>query len=175
MRDNIYVALALVFLPMSLMSVGGGQSVIPDVHRQVVQGYQWITEAQFVTDYAISRMAPGPGSLIAALIGYHVAGLAGAVVASVAIFLPSSLLVYGLARIWARYRGAPWQRAVEAGLAPVAAGLILAAALTLFRAAPGGWLAIGVGLATALVVFATEINPLVPLTAGAGLFLLLGS
>jgi chromate transporter len=119
-------------------------------------------------------MAPGPTSLIVTLIGWQAAGLVGAAVATVAIFLPSSLLVLLLARIWARYRGAKWQKAVEQGLAPVAAGLILAGSLTLFRAASGGALAWGVALVATVVIMVTEFNPLYLIGAGALVFLMAG-
>lgn len=175
MRDNIYVTLLLVFAPLSLLSVGGGQAVLPDIHRQVVTAHGWLNEATFLADYAISKMAPGPTSLIVTLIGWQVAGFAGAAVATVAIFLPSSILVYALARIWARYRGAPWQKAVEQGLAPVAAGLILAGSLTLFRAASGGWLASVVAIASTAVMMTLDFNPLLLIGAGATVFLLLGA
>ena len=94
-----------MFVPLSLVSVGGGQSVVAGIHYQVVEQHHWLTEPQFVEAFAISRMAPGPGSLLVTLIGWDIAGWWGALVASVGIFLPSSLLVYGLARVWARYRG----------------------------------------------------------------------
>jgi chromate transporter len=131
-----------------------------------------MTDGQFLALFALSRMAPGPDSLLASLIGWEVRGWAGAVVASVGIFLPSSVLVYGLARLWARYRGAPWQRAVEHGLAPVAAGMILAAAGVLLRSAEGGWLAWAVALASAAVLLATRLSLFILLGAGALAFLL---
>lgn len=174
MRDDPLLALLLIMAPLSLLSVGGGQAILPEVHAQVVLAHHWIDEATFVADFAISKMAPGPTSLIVTLIGWQVAGLAGAAVATVAIFVPSSLLVLALARIWARYRGAPWQKAVERGLAPVAAGLILAGSLTLFRAASGGLLAWGVAVLATAIMLVTDINPLVLIAGGAAIFLVAG-
>ena len=138
MRAGVLLALFAVFAPISLTTIGGGQGVLSEIHRQTVVEHGWLTEEGFLTVFALSRLAPGPGSLLVTLIGWEVAGWSGAVVASVAIFVPSSLLLYGLARIWARHRGARWQRAIEAGLAPVAAGLILAATVTLLEATRGG-------------------------------------
>jgi chromate transporter len=174
MFEGRVVQLLLVFVPLSLLSVGGGQSVVTDMHRQVVDVHHWLTEAQFVADYAISRTSPGPGSLLVTVIGWQVAGWPGALAATFGIFVPSSVLVYGLARVWARHRGARWVRAVEQGLAPVAAGMMLAATFTLFRAQGGNWLGIGLGLATAGVALTTRINPLVMVAVGAVLFLIRG-
>ncbi len=168
---NVLVSLAVLFAPLSLVSVGGGQTLVAEIHRQVVANHHWLTESQFVDAFAISRMAPGPGTLLVTLIGWRVAGFAGAVVASIAIFLPTSLLVYGLARIWARYRGARWQLALEAGLRPVAAGMILASGLVLIEALDGGWLARGIAVASTGVLLATRVNPLLLMAGGAVVFI----
>ncbi|HYZ62578.1 MAG TPA: chromate transporter [Acetobacteraceae bacterium] len=170
MRDDVLWTLLAIFVPLSFTTIGGGQGIVAEIHRQVMlQG--WMPEQQFVYDFALSRLAPGPGSLLVTLIGWQVAGWAGALVASVAIFLPSSLLLYGLARLWARYRGRPWQRAVERGLAPVAAGLILAASLTVLEAAQGGWIAWSVALCSTLALPFTRLSPFVVLGLGGLVFL----
>ncbi len=171
--SDLGLALLRVFVPLSLVSVGGGQSVVAGIHHQVVEQHHWLTEAQFVDAFAISRMAPGPGSLLVTLIGWHVAGLWGTVVASIGIFAPSSLLVYGLARVWARYRGARWQLALEAGLQPVAAGMILAAGFVLLQALEGGWLARGIAVAATAALTVVRINPLLLMAAGAAVFVAL--
>ena len=163
--------LLAIFTPLSLITVGGGQSVVADIHRQVVEVHGWMTDNQFLDLFALSRITPGPGSLLVTLIGWHVAGLAGALVASFAIFVPSSILVYGLARLWTRHQGSAWTRAIEAGLLPVAAGMILAASFTILRAAEGGWWAWGVALASTVLLMFTRMNPLVMLAIGGGIFL----
>ena len=170
MRAAVLWALLAVFGPLSFATIGGGQGIVTEIHRQAVTEQGWIPEAMFVTDFALSRMAPGPGSLLVTLIGYQAAGWTGALVASIGIFLPSSVLLYGLARIWARYRGRPWLAAVERGLAPVAAGLILAATLTVLRATGGGWMAwVVAGMSTALLS-TTRMSPFVTLAMGAIVF-----
>lgn len=171
MRAGLLLGLLAVFGPLSLTTIGGGQGLTSEIHRQTVLEHGWLTEQQFLYAFALSRLSPGPGSLMVTLIGWDVAGWAGALAASVAIFLPSSLLLYGLARVWARYRGRPWQRAVERGLAPVAAGLILAASLTVLEAAHGGWLAWIVALASTAVLAVTRVSPFLMLGAGAAIFL----
>lgn len=86
MRDNIYLQLIAVFAPLSLLSIGGGQSVIADINQQAVAIHGWMTQREFIDLFAISRAAPGPGSLLATLIGWKEADWAGAVVASLALF-----------------------------------------------------------------------------------------
>ncbi len=121
--------------------------------------------------YALLVMQVGLTSFGGGVSGWQ-AGLQGAVVATLAIFLPSSLLLYLLARIWARYRGRPSQRAVERGLAPIAAGLILAAALTVLQAAQGGWRAWAVAGTATIVLTLSRVSPFLLLGAGALVFLL---
>jgi chromate transporter len=173
MDDNTLWQLLLVFLPLSFLSIGGGQSVVADMHRQAVMVHGWMTDQQFLDLYALSRMAPGPGSLLASLVGWRVSGWPGAIVASIGIFVPSSVLIYGLARLWARYQGARWQKAVERGLAPVAAGMILATVFVLLRSSEGGWLAWAVAMVSAAVLLLTRLSPFIVLGGGAAAFLLL--
>jgi len=171
MRDNPLLALLVTFAPLSLASIGGGLSILSDIQHQSVDVHHWLTQAQFLDDFGISRAAPGPNTLIVTLIGWQVAGWAGAAVASVAIFVPSSVLVYGLARLWRRYRGAPWQAKIERGLAPIAAGLILAGALNVLRTAEGGWLAWAVAGASTLALLRFQrLSPFALLGLGALVF-----
>jgi len=121
------LSILLVFLPLSLATIGSGQSAVAEMHRQIVDVHHWMNAAQFVDAFALSRLAPGPGSLLATLIGWQIAGFWGAIAATVGIFGPTALLIYGVAHIWSRFEGARLLRALERGLRPVAAGMILAA------------------------------------------------
>ena len=89
------LALVLVFGPLSLFSIGGGASLLAEIEHQAVAVHHWTTQREFADLFAISRAAPGPGTMLSALIGWKVAGWAGALTATVALYLPSSLLVYG--------------------------------------------------------------------------------
>lgn len=129
------LGLILVFAPLSLLSFGGGQAIIADMQHQTVAVHGWMTDSQFVDLFALARAAPGPGTLIVALIGWQVAGLAGAIVAGLAIYVPSSIIVYGVTRWWHRHRSTEWHAALERGLAPIAVGLIFAGVLAVAQAA----------------------------------------
>lgn len=167
------LALALVFAPLSLLSIGGGASLLAEIEHQSVSVHAWTTQREFADLFAISRAAPGPGTMLSTLIGWKVAGLAGALTATIALYLPSSLLVYGLARLWGRWRGSVWHSAVERGLSPIAAGLILAGGLAVLRVSPGGpavWVA--TALSTALILSRPLLHPLVLFFAGGAVFAL---
>ncbi len=92
--------LSLIFLPLSLVSIGGGPAVLAEMQHQAVAVRGWMTDREFLDLFAISRAAPGPGALIATLVGWKAAGWVGALTVSVAFFLPTSLLAYGVAHVW---------------------------------------------------------------------------
>ena len=82
---NPLLALASTFALMSLFAVGGANSAIPEMHRVAVEVQHWLTDKQFADVYAISQLSPGPNVLIVTLIGYSVAGVPGALVATLAM------------------------------------------------------------------------------------------
>jgi chromate transporter len=127
--------LCLLFGGASLMSIGGGNSVVPEVELQAVGTYHWLTSGQFADLFALAQAAPGPSILIMTLVGYSAAGVLGAVLATVAMVLPAALLVLVFARLWTRVQMSPWRSAFEHGLAPVAVGLIAASGIIVARGA----------------------------------------
>ena len=169
------LALVLVFVPLSLLSIGGGASLLADMEHQSVTVHGWTTPREFADLFAISRAAPGPGTMLSTLIGWKAAGCAGAVTATAALYLPSSLLVYGAARLWGRWRGSVWHAAVERGLAPIAAGLILSGGVAVLRVSPGGaavWMA--AVAATVLLLRWPWLHPLALFATSGALFGLVG-
>ena len=170
------IALGLVFAPLSLLSFGGGNAVIADIAQQAIQVQGWTSEREFADLFALSRAAPGPGSMLAALIGWKAAGIGGAAVATIAFYVPSAALVLAVARLWARWRGSVWHTAVERGMAPLAAGLFLSGGIAVLRASPGGpavWVA---AIATTLALLRwPKLHPVPLLLGGAVLFGVLGA
>ncbi len=162
-------ALALVFAQLSLLAIGGVNSVIPDLHRQVVDVHGWMSDAQFVALFALAQAAPGPNMLISSLIGWHVAGLAGALVATFALIGPPAVLAYTLSSVWHRFRDRPLRAQIQAGVMPVTVGLVMAAAVLLCMTAATSIGAGLVTLATAFGLTVSRFNPLWFLAAGAAL------
>jgi len=161
MNDSVDLfELGLYFAALSLVAVGGANVVLPDMHRHFVEVQQWMSGAEFVELVAISQAAPGPNVLIVTLLGWKVAGLAGALTATVAMCVPSSLLTYGVAQVWQRYRHTRWHAVLRAALAPITVGLVLAGGYVLTESADRTWVAFAITAATVIVVVATEIHPL---------------
>lgn len=173
MRDGELLALVAVFVPFSLLSFGGGNVVIAGIQQEAVTVHQWVTAGQFIELFAISRAAPGPGSMLATLVGWNAAGYAGAVVATAAFFGPSSLLCLALQRAGQAHRGKLWYRAIREGLAPVGIGLTIAAVVIVFRLAGGGPLALAIAVgAAALLGRLPRLPTLLVLLAGGGVMTL---
>lgn len=172
MREDIslgvLVSIAIILAPLSIASIGGATAIYAPLQHEVVDLRQWITGREFLDLFAICRFTPGPSSLLGALIAFKVAGILGALVAMVALYLPSSMLCYGVSRVWASHKGKPWHTAVEQGLTPVAAGLIMAGVLALFQLSGGDLLtgAVMVGVAGVLT-WKQRMHPFPLLVAGA--------
>lgn len=154
------ISLFSLFAVLSLFAVGGAQAAIPEMHRVAVDVMHWLSDRQFADMYAISQVSPGPNVIIVALIGFHVAGLAGAGVAITAMCGPTCVLAYFVARIWDRFKHARWRVAVQAGLVPLSLGLIAASAFVLARAADHNAYAALITAATAATAYWTRVNPL---------------
>ena len=133
--DSRLLGLVIVFVPLSLMSFGGGQAIVADIQHQTVAVHGWLTDRQFTDLYAVSRAAPGPSTLVAALIGWQVYGFWGALIATLAVFVPASIIVYFATGWWHRNHGSPWRLALERGLQPVAVGLVFAGIAAVLQAA----------------------------------------
>jgi len=154
------LGIAAHFLLLSLLAVGGINTVIPEIHRLVVEQYGLMSDPQFADLFAISRASPGPNMLIVSLIGWKAARLPGALLATGAICAPSTLLTYLVSGLWRRFRDAPWRRAIEGGLVPVTVGLVLASGYVLTRAAGQSLAGLAVTAVTVLAVIGSRINPL---------------
>nr|WP_250152368.1 chromate transporter [Ancylobacter radicis] len=161
--------MALHFLVISLFAIGGANSVLPEMHRQVVDIAGWMTDAQFAQTFAIAQAAPGPNMLVVTLIGWHVAGLWGALIATLAMCGPTCVLAYVVGGVWDRFREARWRRVVQGGLVPLTIGLIAASGVLLSEGAARTPATAAFTLVTALVLFFTRLSPLWMLAAGGAL------
>ena len=160
MSDETLAQLAMDFSVLSLIAVGGAITVLPEMHRSVVEVHGWMSGAQFAELFALAQAAPGPNILVVSLIGWKVAGFAGAVVATAAVCGPSCVLTFAVSGVWQRFHGARWRAAVEEGLVPVTVGLMLAGGYLITLSADNSWPAFAITAVTAAVVLATKIHPL---------------
>jgi chromate transporter len=148
-----------VFGMLSVLAVGGGLAVLPEMKKLTVEQYHWVTADQFVDFYSLGQMAPGPNMVMVTLIGYKVAGLVGAISVLVAFFLPASVLTFGANRLWHRLSDWPWRESIRRGLGPVTVGLMIAGVISIGKVAID---VVGAGVLAVVVaalVLTTRINP----------------
>jgi chromate transporter len=164
--DNPIFTLAWTFGLMSLFAVGGANATIPEMHRVAVEVHHWLTDQQFADVFAISQMSPGPNVLIVTLIGYSVAGVVGALVATLAMCGPTAILAYCVSRLLGRSSHSRWPAILQAALVPLSIGLMAASGLVLVQTSDQTWAAALITVVAAAVAIATRINPLWMLLAG---------
>ena len=160
MRGAPLEALASQFAGLSLVAFGGANAVVPEMHRQSVTLHHWMSDAEFANLFAIAQAAPGPNVMISTLVGWKVAGIAGGLVATLAICIPSCLLTYFAAGAWERYRQARLRAAIAAGLAPVIVGLLISSTWLLAEAADRQWRLTVVTVCVAALAYISKLNPL---------------
>ena len=160
--------LAILYGQLSLLAFGGANAVIPEMQRQVVNVHHWMSAEQFAALYALAQAAPGPNMMVVSLVGWRVAGVAGALVATAAVALPSSVLTLAVSGLWFRFKDAPWRKALQAGLQPVTVGLLMASAWLLMRTTVVDVSAAVAFVAAAWAFVFTKLHPMLIL-AGAAL------
>lgn len=187
-----WVAFAAHFALLSLLAVGGAIATAPDMHRYLVDEQAWLSDAQFSTGIALAQAAPGPNVLFVALLGWQVGvnacggvavgwhawplGMIGVVLSMVAMLLPSSVLTYGATQWAHRNQHLLAVKAFKVGLAPLVVSLMLATAWLMAAPARWGtaapwlaqpWVAWGLSVFSALVIWKTRVHMLWLLGAGA--------
>jgi chromate transporter len=169
MNVRTLLQIVLLFSSLSLLSIGGGNTILPEMHKKAVGDHHWLTDSQFADVFAISQAAPGPSILIVTLIGYkagltvggELVGVLGALLATVAMIIPAGLLVYFVVQFWEHAKNSPIRHAIERGFAPLTVGLVLASGYVMSRAADQDWRAyLLTGICTLIFVF-TKVNPLI--------------
>jgi chromate transporter len=159
--------LALQVLFLSSVAVGGFITTVPELNRFVVDAHGWMTNDTFVTLFALAQAAPGPNFIVVTLVGWEIAGLSGAAVATVAACLPTLVIAYTVSRFWSRYNGAAWYRTFERGVAPFAVGLILATGILLTAGATENWKDYVITGSTIAFMLLSRRSPLIPLAVAA--------
>jgi chromate transporter len=162
----ILVELTLYFMLLSLISVAGMPSVLPELQRYVVDVKGWISPEEFIQIFAVGQAAPGPNILIASLIGWKVAGLGGALLALAAMCGPAAVLAWWVAEAWERFKDKPWRIAAQRAMSPVVVALILSGGFILATPGAPDWRLWLIAAASAAGMLASKVNPLWFLAAG---------
>lgn len=164
---NLFIQLALSFGMLSLLAVGGGTAVLPEMQTVLAQQFG-INQTQFVHIYSIGQLAPGPNMLMVLVIGYQIAGFIGAAIVLFSFFLPSSILCLYIGRLWNRFGENPWRRTIQNALEPISIGLMASGVYAVGKASIVSPITALLAVATLYLLLKTKINPvLIILGSGA--------
>lgn len=172
-QAGIVAKLFIVFAGMSVMLFGGGYVFIPLIQEIVVDGHGWVSQKEFIDAIAMGQITPGPILISATFIGYKVAGLAGAIAATVGIFLPPALLMIAASRMLDYIKKSIAIKAALRGVRPAVVGLIFAAAFVVARTVPQNWISLAIFTAAllALLKWHIEVVWVIPVAGLAGMVL----
>jgi len=162
---SLLIHLALSFALLSILAVGGGTAVLPEMQSLLAHQFA-IDHTQFVHIYSIGQLAPGPNMLMVLVIGYKLAGLIGAGVVLLSFFLPSIVLCFYIGRLWNRFGESPWRRAIQNALEPISLGLMASGVYAVGKASIVSPITLALALITFYLILKTKLNPV---------FLILGS
>jgi len=162
--------LAELFAGLSLISVGGANVLFPSIRHAVVDRNGWLDVREFGHLFALSQAAPGPNVMLSSIVGWQVLGLAGLVVATLAILLPSSLLAFAIGRLVRTAAPRSWLGVATIAVVPLAMGLMLASAVIAAKTAHAGLVGYAIAALAAATVLWTRINPLFVMIGGTVVF-----
>ena len=167
--------LVALFMILSISAFGGGKVVLPTLQEQAVNHYHWMTDQQFVDLFGIS-IIDGPSMMVVTLVGLkacmqygYAIAILGALVATVAMFLPSSILVLIVGRFWDSWKTSPWHDSIQHAMMPISTGLILAAAYIIARHSIHTIPTAIMGLIALYLMIFTKLNPVIMIVAAAGI------
>lgn len=155
------------FLALSLMSIGGAITLVPDMHRRLVTDSGLLNDMDFTSSIALAQAAPGPNVLFVALMGWYSGGLGGALISMLGIMLPSTTLALAVSRWVATRRHWLGVQAFQAGMVPVTIGLLLATGWHLAPPLQTQPKALLLSAVIALLVWRTKVSLIWLVAAGA--------
>ena len=156
---NINAKLMLVFSGISLSLFGGGYVMIPIMNALLVGNLKWLTPTEFLDGITFSQLTPGPILVSSIFVGYKLSGLGGALVAMLATFGPSAVLMVMVSKLFAVHKNNQWLKNALAGIKPVVVGLIIASVYKLLQSVPLNLVVILIFAATTFVGFKYKVSP----------------
>lgn len=168
---TIYIQLFWSFLQIGAFSFGGGYAALPLIQNQVVDIHQWMTLGEFTDLITISQMTPGPIAINSAtFVGIKIAGIAGAIAATLGCILPSCILVSGLAWLYLKYRNLSLMEGILHNLRPAVVAMIASAGLIILISSFWGtagitfagthWDAVVIFIIAVILLRAVKLNPI---------------
>lgn len=162
-----------IFFKIGLVFFGGGYVVIPIMHRELVSNLHLLTEQEFIDGIAISQLTPGPVAILATFAGYRIAGIAGALVSTFAMFLPGVVLMLFISTSYDKIKNSDFARKVLNTILPVIVGLLLTVSFQMGKSVINNTVDIIILIISFFLLLRYKINPalLIIIFALAGLVL----
>jgi chromate transporter len=141
--SSVFLAdMVLTFLKVGMVFFGGGFVLIPILNHRLVEQLHWLTPQEFLDGVAISNLTPGPIAVLATFAGFHLHGVSGALLATVALFTPAIVLMALISVGYERLKESSRAQDFLSGVGPTVVGLVASAALILWRSAIPSWRAL---------------------------------
>jgi chromate transporter len=169
---NRLVDLVGVFALLSVLAIGGGTPILPEMQYLTVERFHWLTDRQFRDIYSIGQVAPGPNMLMVLIIGYRLKGALGALAVGLAFFLPDCIITLFANRLWEHYRDSPWRASVHYGMAPVVIGLMLSGTYAIAALSIHNVVALIIAVSACSILMWRHVNPGVLIVVGGILYAL---
>jgi chromate transporter len=171
---NSLMEIGTYFFKVGAFTIGGGFTMIAFIQEQVVGRFGWVTPREFIDGLALGQLTPGPVLMIAAYVGYKMAGVAGAAVSAAAAFLPSFVIMLAILPVLDRVRKLGWVKAVMKGMAPAVIGILAVSLIRLAPAALPDLVTLLMLAATIVALLRFRVDPFKLMLAGAVLGVVLG-
>ncbi len=165
---TLWLQLAGVFSMLSLLAVGGGSAVLPEMQSLLHQHFNF-SQTQFVHAYSVGQLAPGPNMLAVLIMGEMIDGFIGALVVGLAFFIPSSILCLYAGRLWQRIGDTPWRHSLQQALEPISIGLMCSGVYTIARESLVNWQSTAIALFVGVLLLRTKTNPVFLIAAAGGI------
>ena len=158
----ILIQLFTTFFKIGALSFGGGYAMLPLLEEAVIKTYNWMTKTEFIDIFAISEMTPGPIAVNSAtFVGYRVAGVLGSAVATLAVVLPSFIIISFIFVSLNKFKNSPYVDWIFKGIRPVILGLIAAAGVTVAKTSLTNIKSIIVGVGIFYFGTFKKLNPII--------------
>jgi chromate transporter len=158
--------IGMFFSKIGALTFGGGLTIIALIQEQAVDQYHWLTHQEFIDGLALGQFTPGPMIIVAAYVGYKIAGLGGAVLAAAAIFLPSFVITLPILPIFERVRKLAWTTASMKGIGPAVMGILVVKLGQMAPHAVPDFAAVAIFIATVIALLAWRIGAIKLMIAG---------
>lgn len=159
--------IGVFFFKVGALTFGGGLTMIAFIQEQIVNQFHWLTPREFVDGLALGQLTPGPILMVAAYVGYKLAGIAGAIVGAAAIFLPSFILMLSILPVFDRVRKLLWMKAALKGIAAAVIGVLTVSLTQMAPHAVPDIFAIAIFATTLLVLLAWRVGAIKVMLGGA--------